>query len=124
MLGQIFNMFSNVGHLYIRASEGQLGRRDDIDSTEWLAFVHLLTTVETLHVSGRLAGQIARARRHPSGDVTEVLPSLHLPLFDDDDRQVESTEQFVSLCQLYGRPVTIVDLETKRLESIYAYRRS
>ncbi len=113
VLGQVFAMFSNVGHLLIRASEDHPGWQDDIDSIEWRAFLHLFTTVETLHISGRLAGQVARALEDvPAEMVTEVLPSLHLLLLDDD-RRVESTDKFVSLRQLYGRPVTIVNKQAE-----------
>jgi len=106
-------MFSNVGHLLIHAGEDHPGWQDDIDSIEWLAFLHLFTTVETLHVSGRLAGQVARALEDvPAEMVTEVLPSLHLLLLDDD-RRVESTDKFISLRQVYGRPVTIVNKQAE-----------
>ncbi len=91
-----------------------MSRRYYIDDTEWLAFLHLFTTVETLHVSGRLAGQVALVLEDVPGEmVAEVLPSLHLLLLDDDG-PVESTEKFVSLRQLYGRPVTIVRKEAGR----------
>ena len=40
--------------------------------------------------------------------VTEVLPSLH-SLILQDPKELASTKQFVSLRQLYGRPVTILD---------------
>ena len=126
VVGQIFAMFSNVGYLYIRVSEDHPGWQDDIDSIEWLTFLHLFTTVETriLHVSGRLAGQVARALEDIPGEtVTEVLPSVYLLLFDDD-MPVESTDQFVSLRQLYGRPVTIFDLEALRLDLLDAYHRN
>jgi len=84
--------FSNVGRLYIHASGDHPGWQDDIDSTEWPAFLHLFTTVETLHVSGGLARQVSRALEDVPGEmVTEVLPSLQLLLLDDD-WPVESTE--------------------------------
>src|SRR5258708_14442720 len=46
-LGRIFAMFSNVGHLYIRAGADHPGWQDDI---EWLTFFRLFTTIETLHI--------------------------------------------------------------------------
>jgi len=113
VLGQIFALFTNVVHLFIFASEDHPSWQDDIDSSEWLAFLHLFTTVETLHIYGRLAGQVACALEYvPREMVTEVLPFLHLLLFEDTDGEVESTEQFASLRQLNGRPVTIIDLAT------------
>jgi len=122
VLRQIFAMFSNVGHLHIHANGDHPGWQDDFDSAEWLAFLRLFTTVETLHVSGRLAGQVAHALKDVPGEmVREVLPSVQSLLFDDN-RRVESPGQFVALRQLYGCPVAIVDLETKRLEPLYADR--
>ena len=110
VLSQTFAMFPNVGHLFIRASGDH---QDNIDNTEWPALFRLFTTVETLHVSGKLAGQVARALEDvPEEMVTEVLPSLHQLLFEDnsDDGWVESAEWFTSLRQLYGHPVTVVDV--------------
>ncbi|KAH9169283.1 hypothetical protein EDB89DRAFT_2073116 [Lactarius sanguifluus] len=122
VLGRVFAIFSDVVHLYIRASEDHPGWQDDIDRADWLTFFHLFRTVETLHISGRLAGQVARALADIPGEtVTEVFPSLRLLFFDDDERQVESTEHFVSLRQLYGRPVAIIDLQTIRLAILGAY---
>jgi hypothetical protein len=123
VLGRIFAMFSKVGHLYIRAGEDHPGWQDDIDSIEWLTFFHLFTTVKSLHISGSFAGQVARALEDVPGEmVTEVFPSLLLLSYEDDDRQVESTEQFASLRQLNGHPVTIVDLEAIKLEMLNANR--
>jgi hypothetical protein len=44
----------------------------------------------------------------PGEMVNKVLPSLHSPILQDP-RELASTKQFVSLCQLYGQPVTILD---------------
>ena len=119
VLSQRFAMFPDLDYLFIHASEDYLGWRDNVNSSQWLAFLHLLTTVETLHVSGRLAGQVACSLGDvPEEMVTEVLPPLHQLLFEDnsDDGWVESAEWFTSLRQLYGHPVTVIDL-TERLEN-------
>ena len=122
-LGQIFAMFSNVGHLYIRAGADHPDWQDDIDSVEWLTFFHLFTTIETLHISGSFAGQVARALEDvPEEMVTEVLPSLHLLVFEDIDGPVDSADQFVSLRQVNGHPVTVIDLEAIKLELLHVYR--
>jgi hypothetical protein len=111
VLSQLFAMFPDLGYLFVRASEDHRCWRDDVDSTQLLAFLHLFTTVEMLHVSGRLAGQVAHALADvPEEMVTEVLPSLHQLFFEDDDGCVESTERFASSRQLYGHPVIVVDL--------------
>ena len=116
VFSQIFTMASNVDSLFIFASHNHPGWEDDtIDRTEWLAFFRSFPIVKTLHVSGGLAGQFARALEDVPGEaVTEVLPSLHRLLFDNDKEWVmKHTEQFASLRQRYGRPVTIVDLEAE-----------
>ena len=96
-------MFSDLGRLFIRAREDHPGWQDDIDSSEWLALLHLFTTMETLHVSGRLAGQVARALKDVRGEkVTEVLPALQQLSFEGYDRWVESTEHFVSASALWA----------------------
>ena len=122
VLSQLFAMFSNVDHLFIHASEDHPGWQEDIDSDEWLTFLHLFTTVETLHVSGRLAVQVARVLEDVPGEmVTEVLPCLHQLVFADYDSGglVESTEQFVSLRRLHGHPLTVtaVDLASEDRDS-------
>jgi hypothetical protein len=112
VLIQLFTMFPNVDYVYIRARYHP-GWDDAIDNSEWLAFFHLFTNVETLRVSGRLATQFARALDDfPSEMVTEVLPSLQFLMLEDADELV-SPEQFVSLRQLRGRPVTIRDPRTE-----------
>jgi hypothetical protein len=122
VLGQMFAMFSDVGHLHIRVGQDHQGWQVDIDSIEWLTFFHLFPTVKILHVSGSFAGQVAYALEDiPEEMATEVFPSLLLLMFEDDDRPVESTEQFQSLRQLNGHPVMIVDLETVKLDIRNAY---
>ncbi|KAH9166502.1 hypothetical protein EDB89DRAFT_2075785 [Lactarius sanguifluus] len=82
-------MFSNVGCPDIHPSGDHPSWQRDIDSIEWLAFRRLFTTVETLHVSGRLASQAARALTVIPGEMAaEVLPSLQLL----DNTPVGSTE--------------------------------
>jgi hypothetical protein len=112
VLIQLFTMFPNVDYVYIRARYHP-GWDDAIDNSQWLAFFHLFTNVETLRVSGRLATQFARALDDfPSEMVTEVLPSLQFLMLEDADELV-SPEQFVSLRQLRGRSVTIRDPRTE-----------
>ena len=114
-------MCSNVEYLAIYSCEDFLSWDDYVDRTEWLAFFRLLTTVETMYIYGRLAGQVTRALEDvPQEMVTEVLPSLRsLMLSDvDSDGPVECAEQFVSLRQLYGRPVIIRDTRHESIEGL------
>ena len=108
VLSQTFSVSSNVDYVYIRAGNHTAWPNLN-DKSEWLALFHLLINVETLRVSGRLATQFVRVLNDfPSEMVTEVLPSLHFLMLEDADELV-SPEQFVSLRQLHGRPVTIRD---------------
>ena len=45
--------------------------------------------------------------------VTEVLPALHSLWLGDGDGLVASTERFLSLRQLSGRTITVVDTQDK-----------
>ena len=117
VLTQISAMCSKVDYLYIRVIDHS-GWRDDIDNAEWLALFQLLTDVETLRVYGRMAGQVTRALEDVTGEmVTEVLPSLHLLIYQDPEELV-SAQQFVFLRQLYGCPVTIREAHDEYDESL------
>ncbi|KAH8977619.1 hypothetical protein EDB83DRAFT_2448356 [Lactarius deliciosus] len=131
VLRQIFAMFPNLGHLDIHCDDRIPGWEDHITTTEWLAFLHLFTTLEVLDVSGWLARQVARALGDIPGEtVTEVLPSLHLLWLNDNsrsyfedhetqqERRVESLQHFASLREFYGLPVTVVDVQTKKVISL------
>ena len=93
--------------LDIRHFDERLDPPDYFDRTEWLAVFRLFPTVTTLKIYGCLAGQVARALEDvPAEMVTDVLPSLH-SLTLGDPKELASTTRFISLRQLYGRPVTI-----------------
>ena len=69
-------------------------------------FFRLFPTVMTLGMSGTLATQVIRALDDvPAEMVTEVFPSLHSLLFEFGE--VHPAQQFLSLCRLHGRPVTL-----------------
>lgn len=77
VLGQIFTMCSrSVDYLYLEIGEDHPAWHSDIESAEWLAFFRLVTTVETLHIVGTLARQVACALEDIPEMVTEVLPSF------------------------------------------------
>ena len=78
-----------------------------------------------MHLQGRLARQVARALEDiPEEVATEVLPSLEVLLLEDEDGPVGSIGQFLSLRQLFGRPIAVVDLEVIKLELLAASQRS
>ena len=118
VLGQVVAIFSNVGHLFTHAPRCLEWRdMDDMDGNEWLPFLHLSPAVETLRLSEDMAPYIVSAFEDiPEEMITEVIPALHLLWLDEeeereDDEPVESIERFLSLRQLSGRPVTVVNTE-------------
>ena len=109
ILTQTFTICSDVDLLHILVSDDHPGWHDDIDNAEWLAFFRLFPTVKTLHLHRKFAAQVARALEDVPGEiVTEVLPSLHTLILETwDEEELISAEQFASLRQLNGRPITI-----------------
>lgn len=111
ILGQLTATFSNVDHLSVHGDQAGL---DEINSTEWLPFLRQFPAVEELHLSGGVEAYIVSELEHTADSVTDLLPALHSIWLDDrqkddDDVPVRSMERFLSLRQLSGRPVTIVD---------------
>ncbi|KAH9012101.1 hypothetical protein EDB85DRAFT_1038066 [Lactarius pseudohatsudake] len=87
-----------------------------MDDTEWLDLLRPFIAVETLHVSGKLAGHVAHGLEGVTGDmVVEILPSLYSLSLEDEP--LTSVERFVEVRRLSGRPVTIVNESFERLES-------
>ena len=125
-------ILSNMGQLSVRRAQVEFGRQDDVDRTEWLPLFHLFPAVETMHVSRSMAGYISSALEDIAEEmVTEVLPALHLLCLEDDDnydydsdniKPVGSTERFLSLRQISGRPVTIVNTRHDFVGKLKAHR--
>ena len=117
VLGKVVALFSNVGHLFTHASCLEWRDMADLDCIEWLAFLRLFPAVETLRLSGDMASYIVSALEDiPEEMLTEVMPALHLLWLDEEyrreeDEPVVSIERFLSLRQLSGRPVTVVNTE-------------
>ncbi|KAH9028410.1 hypothetical protein EDB84DRAFT_1563134 [Lactarius hengduanensis] len=115
-LSQSAALLSNVGDLSIDARELSPGGKDYMDDTEWLDLLRPFTAVETLHVSRKLAGHVARGLKGVTGDmVIEILPSLYSLSLEDEP--LTSVERFVEVRRLSGRPVTIVNEFFERLKS-------
>ncbi|KAH9003648.1 hypothetical protein EDB86DRAFT_3240985 [Lactarius hatsudake] len=120
VLDQLVPMFSYVDHL---DAHGDHVYSRGMDITDWLPFFRLFPAVETLHLSGGIAAYIVSALEDtadPEETVTDVLPALRLIWLDeatededDHNKPVGSIEQFLSLCRLSGRPVTVVDTEAE-----------
>ena len=120
VLGQLAATFSNVDHL---SSHGDHVDSIEMESTDWLPFFHLFQAVKALHISGGVAAYIVSALEEATNDmVAEVLPALDLIWLEEEgnqesDRPVGSIEGFLSLRQLSGRPVTVVDTEDEFFEA-------
>ena len=118
-LGQLTATFSNVDHLSVHGDQFGL---DEMDSTEWLPFLRQFPAVKALRLSGGVAAYITSALEHTADSVTDLLPALYLIWLDDeengdDEVPVGSMETFLSVRQLSGRPVTIVDTYNEFVEA-------
>ncbi|KAH9169004.1 hypothetical protein EDB89DRAFT_1988501 [Lactarius sanguifluus] len=110
LLDQLVPMLSNVAHLSVLDKHRQ---GDDM-----LPLLRLFPSVEAMDVSRETAGYVASALEDIAEDmVTEVLPALQLLLLDDDDNKLE---RFLSLRQLSGHPVTIVNTQDEFVERLNA----
>lgn len=94
----------------------------NVDSNEWLPFLRQFPAVESLHLSEGVAACIVSALEHTADSVTDLFPALRLIWLDDgenDDGDVPmwSIERFISLRQLSGRPVAIVDTYDELVEA-------
>jgi hypothetical protein len=109
VFGQLTTMLSNVGHLsFDRPRFPEQYNR--MDNSKLLPLLHLFPAVEELHVSGSLAEHIATVLENIAEErVAEVMPALHSLWLNNGDKPVGSTERFLSLRQLSGRPVTVAN---------------
>ena len=120
VLGQLLAMFSNIDHL---SSFGNNLEPQKMESADWLSFFHLFQAVNALHLSGGVAAYIVSALEDITDEmVTKVFPALDLIWLDkeggeESDEPVGSIDRFLSLRQLSGRPVTVVDTEDAFLEA-------
>ena len=113
VLGRFVAMLPKVNHLSVhrlcwRESE------DTIKTIEWPPLLHISPAVEVLHVYGRVASHLATVLEDIAEEkVTEVLLVLHSLWLGDGNGLVPLTERFISLRQLSGRPITVVDTREK-----------
>ena len=130
VLGQLAAMFPKVDHL---SADGDHVYSSEMDITEWLPFFRLHPAVEALHLSGGAATYIASALEDTADPeemvtVTDVFLALYLIWLDKDNEKddhdddyyhepVGSIEQFLSLRQLSGCPVNVVNSQDEFLEA-------
>ena len=126
LLGQLAATFSNVDDLF---AHGTQSSRTDL--TEWLPLFRLFPAVDTLRLSGWSAVDIASSLEDTTEEMdTDFFPALRLIRVaecenEDGDgdydeewiEQVGSMEQFLSLRQLSGYPVTVINPEDELAEA-------
>lgn len=110
VLCQLTALLSNVGRLFFEGKSSKK-ERDRLESAKLLPLLHLFSAVNTLRVSRVLAGHIATVLENIEEErVAEVMPALRsLQLRDDGKEPVGSTERFLSLRQLSGHPVAVIN---------------
>ena len=114
-MAQVLSHFSatlsNVAHLGLRYKTPKEGYQiKGIDNVEWLPLLRQFSTVQLLHVSKEIAGNVALALEGISGDaVAEALPSLDVIYLMG--LPASSIKKFLAARQLSGRPVTVIDTD-------------
>ncbi|KAN0134783.1 hypothetical protein V8E53_007568 [Lactarius tabidus] len=117
ILSQPGAMISNVGDLAIEARDPDIppGGNDFMDDIEWLALLRLFIGVETLHVSEKLAGHVARRLEGVTeATATQMLPALHSLCLEGTP--LTSLGRFVAIRQLSGVPVNVLDAPAELFE--------
>jgi hypothetical protein len=80
-----------------------------------------MATVTALHVSKGLTVHIVSTLEYIADSeerVTEVLVALHLLWLGDGDELKVSPERFLSLRQLFGCPVTVVNMQDEFVDMV------
>jgi hypothetical protein len=130
LIGQLSATFSRVDDLFVHGDNGP--QSGGMAITEWLPLLHLFPAVETLRLSECLAVHVTSALEGTTEEMaTDVFPALSLIRIaecedespedkgeheDDWMEQVGSMERFLSLRQLSGNPVRVINLEDELAE--------
>jgi len=133
-LGKLFTTFSNVNHLSVDVSAIVYTIDNDQGTGEWLQFFRLFPAVEVLQLSGVL-GDDAVSSLEDNAEYSEEMLTDILPVLDtiwlSDVRGKEPKvgsmmlQQFLSLRQRSGHPVTIVNTQEEleeKLEKLESHR--
>jgi hypothetical protein len=127
ILGQLA-LCSNVNDLF---AYGELVDSSETDVSDWLPFFRLFPSVESLRLSGAVAATIVSGLENiPEDMVTDVFPALRLIWLveaedEDDDswnEPVGSIAWFLSLRELSGLPVTVVNAKDAFVEAARSLR--
>ena len=114
VLGQLTALLSKVDHISFKGQQGLDYESNRLDNSKLLPLLHLFPAVEALHVSGVLVKHIATVLENIDEErVSEVMPALRSLRLGNGYGPVGSTERFLSLRQLSGHPVAIVNTDTQ-----------
>ena len=120
ILGQFSATLATIIHLEL-VQLGEARELENISDVEWLHLLNQFPATQTLLVSWELAGFVALALEHITGEmVAELLPSLDLICLEDQRESSVNNFEFVAARRLSDRPVTVVNMRKefeKRLES-------
>ena len=97
-----------IEHLYIR--QCSLLWQDNIETGQWLEFLHQLIAVKDIRISGGFAPQIAPTLQElVGGRVTEVLPALQTLVLEETlpSGVQETIDKFVAARELAGHPIAV-----------------
>ena len=114
ILGQNFDMFSNVDRLYIFARFAGVGPEDIVlgEGTRWLELLRLFTAVQALSVEDTLSHHVVLALNGSTGEsAAEVLPALELLCLENEE--VTRVQDFVAFRRNMGRPLTFINSPTE-----------
>jgi hypothetical protein len=111
VLSQFTAILSNVVLLQLKAEVEEDRELEGTNDVEWLHLLHQFSTVQTLRVSGEIAGHVALALEDVTTTemVAEVLPFLDSICLTG--QRASYIKNFVAARQLSGRPVTVVNPE-------------
>jgi hypothetical protein len=97
-------------YIFERASP-RLHWQDDIESSQWLEFLHPFTSVKSLYISREIAPRIMPALKELVGErVTEVLPVLQALFLEEtlsSEPVQEDIRRFVAARQLAGYSIDV-----------------
>jgi hypothetical protein len=109
--GPTLSSLSTVKRLDIMGHYPRPGWGDDIDSIQWLEFLHPFTAVENLYLSKEVALRVGPALQELGSDgAMEVLPALQNLYFAGlrpSGLVHEALGQFGAMRQLSGHPLTV-----------------
>ena len=118
-MGRVFNqlttLLSYVDHVSFKGRKGWDERSNRLDNSKLLPVLYLFPAVEALHASGVFLGPIATVLENiDKGRVSEAMPALRSLQLGDGNGLDGSTNRFLSLRQLSGHPVAVINTHKTR----------